>query len=420
MSVEKTVLKNGITVASDKIENFETVSVGIFVNVGSVNETEELCGVSHFVEHMAFKGTEQRTAFEISEAIESVGGYMNAYTGKEITAYYVKVLKNNLRLAVDVVTDIIQNSIFNSVEFEKERGVIIQEIKQMNDTPDDLAFELFQKKSFENEELGRPILGTIESVRSFNPKDLRNYLKNNYKTSSMVLAASGNVDHDELTEISQNFTEKMTDFETKPPKKQLYKGGFAHKEKDLEQKHIMIGFEGANHNGGDKFDQMVFSTIIGGGMSSRLFQEVREKRGLVYSIYSYNANYKDTGTFGIYAGSDNANSLEVAKIIHNELMTIQDNVKEEEIERAKTQIKAAFLMGLESSSTRMERMAHQYLLFGRFFSCQETTDFINSVNIDSVKNCIKKIISSKPTVTIVGRGSEVDDVFKVFSAHTLF
>lgn len=416
MAIQKTVLENGLTVATDCIPNFETVSVGIFVKVGSVNEDVNLCGVSHFVEHMAFKGTEKRSSLEISESIESVGGHINAYTGKEITAFYAKVLKDDMELAVDVITDIVQNSTFDNCEFENERGVIIQEIKQMNDTPDEVVFEAFQGKCFDNEALGRPILGSISNIDRFQPQDLKDYLKTNYSSAKMILAASGNVDHDSFVSFAEKYTHKMHDFTTDSPDIQKYQGGFIHKEKNLEQRHIIFGYEGCRHEDARKYDLFVLSTIMGGGMSSRLCQEVREKRGLAYSVYSYVSNYQNTGVFGVYAGCDISKSLEVVKVIRDEILKASDNISEAEIEKAKKQIKSSLLMGLESSSSRMERMAHQYLVYGRFFTSDEIISLVNSVTTDSVRNTLRNMINTPPTLAIVGSGENIetlhDEIFK--------
>lgn len=415
MTVKKTILSNGLTVATDTIENFETISVGIFTNIGSVNETEQQCGISHFVEHMAFKGTTNRTSLEISESIESVGGHMNAYTGKEITAYYAKVLKADSELAVDVISDIIQNSIFDRSEFEKERGVIIQEIKQLNDTPDDLVFDIFQGKCFENHSIGRPILGSIENINALQPSDLDTYLKTNYSTSNMILSASGNIDHDHLVDLANKYTSNLKNFEVKQPAIQKYSGGFIHREKDLEQTHITIGFEGVDHKASDKFDLFVLSMIIGGGMSSRLFQEIREKRGLAYSVFSYTSNYRDTGVFGIYAGCDINSTMDVVKIVRNELNKIERDITAAEIEKAKVQIKASLLMGLESSSARMERLANQHLIHGRFFTSEEIINLVDNVSIETATNAIKKLNASKPTMAVIGKGNNIEGLYEVFN-----
>jgi predicted Zn-dependent peptidase len=415
MSIEKTILDNGLTVSTDSIPNFETISVGVFVNVGSVNESENLCGVSHFVEHMAFKGTTSRTAIQIAESIEAVGGHMNAYTSKEITAYHAKVLKEDLELAVDVITDIIQNSIFDDSEFEKERGVIIQEIRQTNDTPDDVVFDIFQSKCFENEPLGWPILGRIENVQSFAPQHLLNYMQTNYSTSKMILAAAGNVEHTHLVDLAQKYTTKLHCFDTEIPEQQRYTGGFINIDKNLEQKHIIVGFEGASHEAFDKLDLLVLSTALGGGMSSRLFQEIREKRGLAYSIFSYASSYRDSGVFGVYTGCDVDKSTEVVELIRDELKKASKNINEEEIKRAKTQIKTSLLMGLESSSNRMERIAKQHLLHGRFFTSEEMAKLIDETSIESIGVVLERILLTPPTMAVVGPGNEIEKLYGEFA-----
>ena len=414
MPIQKTKLSNGISVATDNIPNFETASIGIFVNVGSVNETEDLSGVSHFVEHMAFKGTTKRTALEISEEIESVGGYMNAYTSKEVTAFHAKVLMSDLELAVDVITDIVQNSTFESSEFEKERGVIIQEIRQLNDTPDDLVFDMFQAKCYEGENLGTQILGTEDSVNSLKPETLSCYLNENYSTDKMIICASGKVDHENLVALTEKYITKLQSFPTKNPEAQTYKGGYICKAKELEQMHLVLGYEGFNHTSDHKFDLFVLSTILGGGMSSRLFQEIREKRGLAYAIFSFTSNYKDTGTFGVYSGCEASNIKDVINIMQDEFNKVVTDIEDKEIEKAKTQIKASLLMGLESSSSRMERMANQYLLQKVFLEASEISAKISAITKDSVIEAAKKVFATKPTLAVIGEEGKLDGLYDAF------
>jgi predicted Zn-dependent peptidase len=414
MSIKKTTLKNGLMVATDSIDDFESVSVGVFVNVGSVNETIDQIGISHFLEHMAFKGTTTRSASQISYAIESVGGFLNAYTGKEITVFHAKVLKNNIGLAVDILTDIIQNSTFNEEELEKERGVIIQEIHQVNDNPDDLIFDLFQAKCFEHERLGTSILGNEANVLAFNAANLDDYLKAQYSTDKMILAASGKVDHDELVELAESFTNKLSCFKTCDIEQQSYNGGFVHKKRQLEQTHLVLGFEGISHTHQDKFNLSVMSTILGEGMSSRLFQEIREKRGLAYSVFSFTSHYRDTGIFGIYAACEDKKAQKVIDIIMRELEAIKTNVTEEEVGKAKNQIKASLLMGLENSSVRMERMASQFLFHKKFSSPAEIADKIDQVTSESVKNTAKTIFKSAPTLAVIGNGEDLEKLYDIF------
>lgn len=409
---KKTVLENGLTILTDFIPNFETVSLGFFVNVGSVNEKSSQVGLSHFLEHMAFKGTKTRSAVEISSAIESVGGYLNAYTSKENTAYYSKVLKDDVEIAVDILSDILQNSTFEQKEFEREKGVIIQEIKQTNDSPDDLVFDLFQSKAFEGCELGTPILGKEEDILSFNPSDLIEYMNSNYSTNKMVLAASGNIDHDRLCELSAKFTTGFKSFDVSSHKAQQYYGGHIHKDKDLEQSHVILGFEGLNSTSDEKYSLAVLSSILGGGMSSRLFQEIREKRGLVYSIYSYAASYKDTGIFGIYAACDHDKVREVIEVSNEQLNGLKNSITSQEITKAKNQLKSSLLMGLESSSVRMERLAGQHFLYGRSIDVSEIRDEIDKVTAETICDIADKVLTSKkPTIATVGKSENASDIY---------
>ena len=412
MNTKVSQLENKLTIASDTINNFETVSLGLFVNIGSVNENSNQTGVSHFLEHMAFKGTSKRTALDISYAVESVGGFINAFTSKEITAFHVKVLKDNVDLAVDIISDIVQNSTFDKIEFEKERGVIIQEIRQLNDAPDDLVFDMFQSKCFEGENLGTQILGSEEDILSYSPNDLDDYIKLKYTTDKMVFAASGNIDHDKLKTLVEEHTAKMSRFNINPVEKQVYKGGFIFKKKKLEQTHLIYGLEGLSHTDENKFVLSVLTTILGGGMSSRLFQEVREKRGLVYSIFAFNSNYKDTGTFGVYAACEDRKAKEVIDIIRLEFEKIYEDINEEELQKAKTQLKASLLMGLESSSTRMERLANQILLHKKISSPSETAQKIEDIQLDFVKTLMNRMLQSKPTLAVIGNGKDIEKLYE--------
>lgn len=412
MDIETSILENKLTIATDTISNFETVSLGLFVNIGSVNENENQQGISHFLEHMAFKGTEKRTALEISYAIESVGGFINAFTSKEMTAFHVKVLKDNVNLAVDIITDIVQNSTFEKSEFEREQGVIIQEIRQLNDSPDDLVFDMFQSKCFEGEKLGTQILGSEKDILSYKPIDLDNYIKSKYSSDKMVLAASGNIEPDNLKDLAEKYTTKLHSFEVPAVETQVYKGGFIFQKKQLEQTHLIYGTQGLSHNDDNKFALTILTTILGGGMSSRLFQEVREKRGLVYSIFAFNSNYKDTGTFGIYAACEDKKAREVIDIVRFECEKIAQDISQEELQKAKTQLKASLLMGLESSSTRMERLANQILLHKKISMPAETAQKIENIQIDSVKNVINQILKSKPTLAVIGNGKDIENLYE--------
>ena len=402
--IKLTKLNNGLTAISDNIDTVETVSLGIFVNVGSVNEDDNQKGVSHFLEHMVFKGTTTRSALQISNEIESVGGLMNAFTGHEMTGYHVKLLKEYLPLAVDIISDMLQNPTFDSIEFDRERKVIIQEIKMVNDSPDDYVSDLFQSTCFTNEKLGSPILGFEEGILSYTPEDIKNYMDNNYSIDKMVIVASGNVKHDELVELSNKFIVKLNSISTKPVEKQKYTGGYLYKTKDLEQTHVMIGYEGCSYNDENKYKLKILSAILGSGASSRLFQEVREKRGLVYTIYSTTSSFKDTGIFSVYAACEPSKTKEVIGVVKDELIKIQNNLTIEEVQKAKMQLKASILMGLENNSNRMERIASQYLLEGKITEINDSINNIMRVDIDDIKEIAKNIIcNNKYTLTILGK-----------------
>jgi predicted Zn-dependent peptidase len=350
---------------------------------------------------MAFKGTTSRTALDISKQIESVGGHINAYTSKEITAFYVKILKDDVKIGIDILADIVQNSIFNEEELEKERTVILQEISQTNDTPDDLVFDVFQAQCFKDQALGRPVLGYPENVKALKASNLKRYLADNYSADKIVISAAGNIEHEYLVELVDKYCRGMTTFDVVAPSPQVYTGGFTAKEKDIEQHHIVVGFEGLPHISEDKYVLTVLSTILGGGMSSRLFQEVREKRGLVYSILSFTSSYKDTGLFGVYAACEPTKSLEVLEVINSELKKAGDSISEEEVTKAKTQLIASFLMGLENSSARMERLADQLLLRKRVYSPNEVKALIASVDLEKIQ-CLCQKLFKRPTLAILG------------------
>ena len=404
-----TKLNNGMTVISDSIDSVETISLGIFVSVGSVNEEDNQKGLSHFLEHMVFKGTITRNALQISSEIESVGGIMNAFTGQEMTGFHVKILKEHLPLAIDIISDMLQNPTFDSIEFDRERKVVIQEIKMVNDSPDDYISDLFQSTCFTNERLGSPILGFEEGILSYTPDDIRNYMDTNYSIDKMVLVASGNVKHDELVDLANKFIVKLKQFKTKQVKKQNYTGGYLYKERDLEQTHIMMGYEGCSYNDNTKYKLMLLSSILGSGSSSRLFQEVREKRGLVYTVYSTTSSFRDTGTFGVYAACEPSKTEEVISIVKEELNKIQSNLSIEELNKAKMQLKSPILMGLEINSNRMEKIASQYLLEGKITEINETISSINRLDIEDIKSIANSVVNNnKYTLTILGKPSNTD------------
>ena len=360
-------------------------------------------GISHFLEHMVFKGTPTRNALEISEQFEDVGGQSNAYTAREFTSFYAKMLKNDLELAIDILADLVKNATFPEDELVKEREVVVQEIKQTIDTPDDIIFDFLQEQAFPNQALGRTILGPAEKVRSFDKETLRRYLQTNYAGENIVVCAVGNLDHDSFVKMVEK---RLGDIQSKTNftiEKQIYKGGFHAEKRDIEQAHVVLAFEGVDYNSEDYYPCMIFSTIFGGGMSSRLFQEIREKRGLVYTVYSFANAHTQTGLFGIYAGTTNKELKELMPVICEEIRKVRDYpVTQNELDRAKIQLKASMLMAMESSSSTAEVFARQMLLFNRIIPTEEMVERIEKVTINDVQNIAKKIFSSNPTYTLIG------------------
>lgn len=403
MEIKQSTLKNGLRIITAERPQIETVSLGVWVNTGAAAESEADNGISHFIEHMVFKGTKKRNSLQISEDIENVGGATNAYTSRHFTCFYAKMLKDDLELATDVICDFITDPTFDAAEMSKEKEVVVQEIKQSADAPDDLVFDYFQEAAFPNQASGRTILGTPEHVRGFNKGRVLNYMRTHYTADNMVAAAVGRVDHDKfvkMVEERMNTLPAHADFAEDP---QYYVGGGRVECKDIEQTHLVLGFKGASYMDEDYYNYSVLSTIFGGGMSSRLFQEIREKRGLVYTINSFNQALKHAGVFGIYAGTTPKELEELLPVVADEIKKMMnDKVSETELKRAKTQIKASLLMSLESSSTTAEIMARQMLLFKRVIPTAEIVERIEAITADDLQLLAQKIFTSTPTYALLG------------------
>lgn len=401
MSISITQLNNGFRIVTDTVSHVETVSMGIWVNAGTRHETQEVNGISHFLEHMAFKGTARRTAQQIAEEIENVGGYLNAYTGREQTAYYGRVLKGDSFLLLDILSDILQNSTFDQDEFEKERSVILQEIGQTLDTPDDIIFDYLQEKCFPGQSMGWPILGTPEIIGKLMPETLKDYMSSHYSPDQMILSAAGAIDHDALVEKAMAFWDSVSSFSRPSDAKASYQGGVLEIEKDLEQAHVALAYEAVPYGHPYFYAFTVLTTVLGGGMSSRLFQEIREKRGLAYTIQSHLSPYQDTGLLTIYAGTSKKQVEEMMQIVQKELQNLPGDLQEIEIQRAKAQIKSGLLMSLESMGNRCEQMASHLSLYGRVLSVEELTDLINNVDLKQVKSCSSKLLEGKMTHVVL-------------------
>ncbi|MAF47796.1 MAG: pitrilysin family protein [Rhodospirillales bacterium] len=408
MSVRVTTLGNGLRVVTDEMATVETASVGAWVAVGTRHEALELNGISHLLEHMAFKGTRRRSAQAIVEEIENVGGHLNAYTGRENTAYFAKVLKDDLPLAVDIIADIVQNSTLDEDELTRERAVIIQEIHQAQDTPDDIIFDHFQAAAFPEQPMGRPVLGSAELIAGIERQTLLEYMGDEYTAERIVLAAAGKVDHDAFAELVEAAFDGLSQTRRGDAQPLDYRGGEYRENRELEQVHLVIGFEGLRHDHPDHYALSVFSTLFGGGMSSRLFQEARERRGLVYSIYSFSASYEDGGLFGIYAGTGRTEAAELVPLICSELARACKVVGEDEVARARAQLKANTLMGLESTSSRCEQAARQLQIFGRPIPVDETIAKIEAVGAEDVLRAAGRVAASRPTFATIGPGGGIE------------
>ncbi len=400
-------LPSGLTVVTEEMPRVETVSLGAYVAAGTRHERAEENGVSHFLEHMAFKGTDSRSAVAIAEEIEAVGGHINAYTAREQTAYYVKLLKEDIALGADIIGDILTHSSFDPDEMERERGVILQEIGQANDTPDDIIFDHFQEAAFPGQPMGWATLGTEAVIRTMPRHALTNYMRNNYGTRNVIVAATGKLKHEEVVRLAEKH---FADLPTSPVPKAApaeYRGGEFREARDLDQVHIVLGFPSVSYTHPDFYATMMLSTLLGGGMSSRLFQEIREKRGLVYSIYAFTAPATDSGLFGIYAGTGESEAEELMPVTLEELRRVQEDVTEAELQRARAQAKASILMSLESTGSRCEQLARQLQVYGRIVPVQEMVAQIEAVRTDDVCRAAARIFAARPTLAVMGPGGKV-------------
>lgn len=401
-SIQISQLSNGLTVASDPMQSVESLSLGVWIDVGTRHEISDHNGVAHLLEHMTFKGTKRRSALDIAVEIENVGGYMNAHTGREQTAYYTRILAEDWRLALDMIADIVQHSIYDTEELERERSVVLQEIGQAEDNPDDVIFDRFQEMAFPSQAMGRPILGTAEIVRSLGRDALMNFRNGNYRANGMVLAAAGKIEHDALLQAAQDLFGSLEKSERSQLVQPSYRGGQIRQVRKLEQVHIAYGFEGIAYQDPDYYAAALLSQMLGGGMSSRLFQEVREKRGLAYSIGSFSSSFMDTGLFGIYAGTSEEKAGEILPVIQAEMNGLANSASEEELHRAARQLKAAILMSREKSSSRCEHLANQLLVFGRPLEPSEIAERIDSLTLGDIARVARRVFAGNPSLAILG------------------
>lgn len=386
MTVQQHTLSNGFRIVTEQMPGLKSASIGIWVTAGGRDERPKENGIAHFLEHMAFKGTKRRSALQIAEAIEDVGGYINAYTSREMTAYYARVLENDVPLALDVIADILLNPIFDQSEIEVERGVILQEIGQALDTPDDIIFDWLQEEAYPDQALGRTILGPAERVSNFTREDLSSFIGEHYGPDQMILSAAGAVNPEELLALAEDlFGHLPARAKPQTAEPAAFAGGERRVVKTLEQAHFALAFESPDYRDPGIYAAQIHAIAMGGGMSSRLFQELRENRGLCYTIFAQAGAYADTGLMTVYAGTSAAQLADLATLTIDELKRAADDMSAEEVARARSQMKAGMLMGLESPSNRAERLARMVAIWGEVPTIEDTIERIDSVTTGDVR-----------------------------------
>ncbi|MEM1389240.1 MAG: pitrilysin family protein [Pseudomonadota bacterium] len=396
MTTKIHTLPNGFRIVTELMPSMKSASLGVWIMAGGRHERIEQNGIAHFLEHMAFKGTQRRSALQIAEEIEDVGGYINAYTSREMTAYYARVLEDDVPLALDVIADIVLNPVFDALEIEVERGVILQEIGQVLDTPDDVIFDWLQEVAYPEQPLGRTILGPSERVRAFERGDLVDFVGEHYGPEKMILAAAGKVDHDAIVRAAEALFGGMARTQPDHLDQARFAGGERIEVHGLEQVHFALAFETPGYRDRDIYTAQIYSTALGGGMSSRLFQEIREKRGLCYTIFAQTGAYADTGMTTIYAGTAADQIGDLAALTVDEMKRVADDITETEVARARAQMKAGLLMGLESPSARAERLARLLAIWDRVPSLDEVVGRIDAVSRADVARFAEATIAQAP------------------------
>lgn len=407
----KDTLTNGIRVVSETLPKSRSVSIGVWVKVGSRHEPPEIGGISHFIEHLFFKGTQNRTAKDIAIEMDSIGGEMNAFTSQETTTYYAKVVDEHLPAAIDILSDILLGSKFDPVEMEKERKVILEEIKGVEDTPDDYIHELFTSTVWPDNPLGSPILGTRDTIKSLKHENIITYIDNYYSPKEIVISVAGNFEHARLIELLNMSFGKLS--RSGIPKKEgspTFTRAVSVKKKQLEQVQLCIGCKGLNYTHEDRYVMSALNTVLGNSMSSRLFQEIREQNALAYSIYSYVTSYRDTGLLTVYAGTDPLNALEVARLVLKEFKKIaEEGITPAEEARVKNQIKGSLVLSLESSSSHMSRIARQEIYYGKYLSMDDIIKGVEKVTAEQVQRLAQQLFSRENiSLTILGPLSRAD------------
>ena len=413
MSVEVSTLPSGLRVVTHAMPHLRTAALGVVIGAGSRHESAEEHGLSHLLEHMAFKGTRKRSARDIAEEIEGAGGDLNAETGVEQTGYFARVLGDDVEVAVDILGDILTQSQFDPAELEREKGVILQEISSVEDTPDDLVFDLFSAAAWPEQPIGRPILGTAEGVGRFDRGAIDGYLKRHYRSGATIVAAAGAVSHAQVVALAAEKFAGLGASSAAPPPPARYIGGQALAKRSLEQTHVVVGWEGRAVDAADHDAAHIFAAAAGGGMSSRLFQEVREKRGLAYAIYAFHWAFADTGLFGFYAGANPRDAGDLMAASLDCLAEASQTLGDEELRRAKAQMKVSLLSALESPGARASQIARQIAVYGRIVPTDEMLARIEAVSAADARRAGAAMLLTPPTVAAIGRLGKVMDQARV-------
>jgi predicted Zn-dependent peptidase len=401
---QKSYLSNGMPVVMERVSNFRSVSMGIWVRVGSRMEVKGENGISHFLEHMLFKGTSKRSVSDIAIDIDALGGELNAFTSKEGTTFYIKVLDEFIEEGMELLSDLFLNSTFPEEEVEREKDVVIEEIKMVHDTPDDYIHDLFAQSIWGTGGLGQPILGKRDTVSSFSREDLKEHVRQFYGASGTVMACAGNFEHGKLLDLLENkLGTAPRDAMTVACNPQKFRTRTSVHRRDLSEVHLCMGIKGIEQASPHRYATLLLNTIFGGGISSRLFQEIREKRGLAYTVYSYLSSYLDNGLWGIYVGTGKKKLNEVISRSAEELMNFHRTLTEEELERAKTHLKGSIMLGLESTSRRMQNIATQERYYGKYFSPREILKKIDAVSYEEAVSLAESLVSdSGISLTVLG------------------
>ncbi|MFD1424231.1 M16 family metallopeptidase [Laceyella tengchongensis] len=411
--IVKHTLPNGVRIVAEKIPHVRSIAFGIWVGTGSERETPQNNGISHFIEHMLFKGTKKRSARQLAEAFDEIGGQVNAFTSKEITCYYAKVLDQHFPTALDVLADMFFESVFADEEIEKEKKVIIEEIRMVEDTPDDLVHDLLSEASLGHHALGYPVLGSVETVESFTRQDLVRYREQYYTPQQVVVALAGNLPDDYLEQIEEVFSGYQGQTLARTDHLPVFTPGTKVKEKPTEQTHLCIGLPGLAVKDSRIYTLVLLNNVLGGNMSSRLFQEIREERGLAYSVYSYHSAHRDMGIFAIYAGTKHGQEEEVVDCVQHILTQVKEKgISHAELVKAKEQLKSNLMLGLESTNNRMSRLGRNELLLGRHLSLDEIVESVENITLDDVNDLAREMIASPMSLALISPDAKVPAAFR--------